>query len=104
MLLERRMILVTGAVTAKPDTIVEMLRVSREHVHRSRQEPGCISHDVSIDADDPRKLHFIERWESAEALKVHFAVPASRAFWKALQELAADPGGMAIYEAALIKI
>jgi quinol monooxygenase YgiN len=98
------MILVTGAVTARPETFDEMLRVSREHVRRSRQEPGCISHDVSIDADDPLKLHFIERWESAAALKVHFAVPASRVFWKRLQELAADPGGMAIYEAARIKI
>src|SRR5271168_3505741 len=98
------MLLVTGAVTAKPDTIAEMLRVSREHVHRSREEPGCISHDVSIDADDPLKLHFIERWESVEALKAHFAVPASRAFWKALQELAADPGGMAVYEASPVRI
>jgi quinol monooxygenase YgiN len=98
------MILVTGAVTAKSDTIDEMLRVSREHVHRSRKEPGCISHDVSVDADNPLKLHFIERWESAEALKIHFAVLASRAFWKTLQELAADPGGMAIYEANKIKI
>ncbi len=55
------MILVTGAVTAKPDTFDEMLRVSREHVHRSRKEPGCASHDVSVDAHNPLKLHFIER-------------------------------------------
>ena len=75
------MILVTGRVTAKPDTFAEMLRVSREHVHRSRKEPGCISHDVSVDADDPLTLHFIERWADAEALKVHFRVPESRAMW-----------------------
>lgn len=98
------MILVTGAVTATPDTFDEMLGVSREHVHRSRQEPGCISHDVSIDADNPLRLHFIERWESAEALKTHFAVPESRAFWKRLQELAADPGGMAVYDANKIRL
>ena len=92
------MILVIGRVTAKPDTFVEMLRVSREHVHRSRKEPGCISHDVSIDADDPRTLHFIERWADEAALKTHFRVPESRAMWKRLQELAADPGAMHIYE------
>lgn len=92
------MILVTGRVTAKPDTFVEMLRVSREHVHRSRKEPGCISHDVSIDADDPLTLHFIERWADEAALKTHFRVPESRAMWKRLQELAADPGAMHIYE------
>jgi quinol monooxygenase YgiN len=92
------MILVIGRVTAKPDTFDEMLRVSREHVHRSRKEPGCISHDVSIDADNPLTLHFIERWADEAALKAHFRVPESRAMWKRLQELAADPGAMHLYE------
>ena len=94
------MILVTGRITAKPDTIAEMLRISREHVHRSRKEPGCISHDVSVDADDPLTLHFIERWADEAALKAHFRVPESRAMWQMLQSLAADPGAMHIYEAS----
>ncbi len=98
------MIVVCGAITAKSDTIAEMTRISLEHVHRSRTEPGCISHDVSIDAENPLRLIFFERWESAEALKAHFAVKASRVFWKRLQELAAEPGAMHIYEAAKIKI
>ena len=98
------MILVTGAVTAKPDTINEMLRISTEHVHRSRREPGCVSHHVSISADDPLTLHFIERWESVAALKAHFRVPESQAMWKRLQELAAHPGAMHIYESSEIKI
>jgi quinol monooxygenase YgiN len=42
-----------------------MLRISREHVHRSRKEPGCISHDVSIDAENPLRLTFFERWSDA---------------------------------------
>lgn len=98
------MILVTGTVTASADTIAEMLRVSSEHVHRSRTEPGCVSHHVSIDTDDPLTLHFTERWESVEALKTHFRVPESRAMWKRVQELAAHPGAMHIYEAAETKV
>ncbi|HTT99858.1 MAG TPA: putative quinol monooxygenase [Rhizomicrobium sp.] len=98
------MILVIGTVTASADTIAEMLRVSTEHVHRSRKEPGCISHHVSIDADDPLTLHFTERWESVEALKAHFRVPESRAMWKQVQELSVHPGAMHIYEAARIKV
>ncbi|MGN6148719.1 MAG: putative quinol monooxygenase [Rhizomicrobium sp.] len=97
------MILVTGRVMAKPETFDEMLRVSREHVHRSRDEPGCISHDVSIDADNPLTLHFIERWADEAALKTHFRVPESQAMWKRLQELAADPGAMHLYESNEIK-
>ena len=98
------MIVVAGTVTARADTIEEMTREARAHVHRSRAEPGCISHHVSIDADDPLTLHFIERWESAEALKVHFAVRESRTFWRKLQDLAADPGHMQVYEASRIRI
>ena len=93
------MILVTGRVTAKPETFDEILRVSREHVHRSRKEPGCISHDVSIDADDPMTLHFIERWADAAALKAHFRVKASQEMFHTLQRLAADAGEMHLYEA-----
>lgn len=98
------MLIVTGHVTAKPDTNEEMMRVSLEHVHRSRTEPGCISHEVSVDAENPLRLIFFERWESPEALRTHFAVKESRVFWKCLQELAADPGGMKIYEAAETKV
>ncbi len=98
------MILVTGSVTAKPDTISEMTRVSLEHVHRSRKEPGCISHDVSVDAENPLKLHFTERWQDEAALKTHFAVKESRVFWRTLQSLAADPGAMAIYRSEKIEI
>jgi quinol monooxygenase YgiN len=93
------MILVTGRVTAKPETFDEILRVSREHVARSRKEAGCISHDVSVDADDPLTLHFIERWADEAALKTHFRVKESRVMWQALQDLAADPGAMHIYKA-----
>jgi len=43
------MLVVTGSIAAKPEAIAEMLRVSREHVHRSREEPGCISIDVATE-------------------------------------------------------
>lgn len=98
------MLIVTGHVTAKPDALEEMMRIALEHVHRSRTEPGCISHEVSVDAGNPLRLIFFERWQSPEALRTHFAVKESRVFWKRLQELAADPGGMQIYEAAETKV
>ena len=98
------MIIVTGSVTAKPDSLAEMMQVSLEHVQRSRTEPGCLSHAVHIDAENPLRLVFLERWSDAAALKAHFAVPASRAFWRKLQELAADPGTMSVYEADKIRI
>jgi len=47
------MILVTGSVTARQDTFDEVRRLSLEHVQRSRKEPGCISHAVHIDCENP---------------------------------------------------
>lgn len=98
------MIVVTGYVIASDDTRAEMLRISLAHVHRSRAEPGCIEHGVYVDAENPLKLHFFERWADEAAIRSHFAVPESRAFAKRLRELAADPGRMEVLTAARAKL
>ncbi|MGX1108060.1 putative quinol monooxygenase [Bradyrhizobium elkanii] len=56
------MIVVTGSVTARPDSFDEVRRLSLEHVHRSRTEPGCISHAVHVDCENPLRLVFFEQW------------------------------------------
>ena len=96
------MIVVLGHVTAKPDTYVEVLRLSQEHVARSRAEPGCIAHAVHQDTENPLRFVFVEEWESQAALWAHFAVPASRAFGKALAGLAAEAPGLQMYEASAL--
>lgn len=96
------MILIHGSAKARPDTLQEMLKISIEHVHRSRLEPGCIFHAVSQDAEDPLRLVFVEKWADAEAIKAHFVVPESRAFAKALYKLAAQPPQMTVFEAQAV--
>jgi quinol monooxygenase YgiN len=93
------MIVVTGSVTAKPDTFDEVRRLSLEHVHRSRSEPGCISHAVHVDCENPLRLVFFEQWADRAALLTHFTVPASRDFVRALQSLAAAATTIEIYDA-----
>ena len=83
------MIVVSGSVTAREDSLGEVRKLSLEHVHRSRREPGCISHAVHVDCENPLRLVFIEQWTDRAALLAHFAVPASRNFVRALQPLAA---------------
>jgi len=96
------MIVVTGSVTARPETFDEVRRLSLEHVHRSRTEPGCISHAVHVDCENPLKLVFLEQWADRAALLAHFAVPASRSFVRALQPLAAAATSMDIYDATKV--
>ena len=97
-------VLVTGAVRARPETFDEVLALSREHVARSRAEPGCVSHAVHRDVDDPLRLVFVEEWASREALLAHFAVPGSRDFVAALSSLAAEPPTLHVYAATRIEL
>ena len=98
------MIIVTGSVRARPDAIDEVLRLSLEHVHRSRTEPGCLLHSVHRDAEDELRLVFLEHWADTAALAAHFAVPASHEFVQAVTALAAGPPTIEIYEAERAKI
>lgn len=97
------MILVTGSVTAREDSLDEIQRLSLEHVRRSRLEPGCLSHAVHIDCENPLRLVFIEHWADRAALATHFAVPASRDFVRALKPLAASASTLEIFDASQIE-
>ena len=93
------MIIVTGTIHARRDTLDELRRASLEHVARSRSEPGCLEHGVAIDANDGLRLVFFERWADREALLAHFRVPASRAFAAEVARLAAHPPELHGYDA-----
>ena len=97
------MIVVTGSVTARADSFDEVRKLSLEHVHRSRTEPGCISHAVHVDCENPLRLVFFEQWADRAALLVHFAVPASRDFVKSLQSLAAAATTIELYDATRLE-
>jgi quinol monooxygenase YgiN len=93
------MMIVTGSILARPETLDELLAASLEHVRRSRAEPGCISHAVHQDVEDENRLVFFERWADRASLDDHFRVPASAAFVRTVTRLAAQPPTMLIYQA-----
>jgi quinol monooxygenase YgiN len=98
------MIIVTGSVRARPDAIDQVLRLSLEHVHRARTEPGCLLHSVHRDVEDDLRLVFLEHWTDTAALTAHFEVPASNQFVRGVTALAAEPPTIEIYEAERAKI
>ncbi|HTI31874.1 MAG TPA: putative quinol monooxygenase [Sphingomonas sp.] len=99
------MLIVTGALIAEPGKFTEALAAAQAHTRASRAEPGCISHDVYPDPENPDRLFFYERWESLDALKVHFGVTEARGFSASLQGVAkADPDSrLSIYEASQVR-
>ncbi len=96
------LILVTGSVTARADSIDAMIATSLAHVRRSRAEKGCLSHDVSRSIEEPLRLTFVERWADRESLDIHFKQSGSLEFMSAVRALAAASDGMQIYQAAML--
>jgi quinol monooxygenase YgiN len=92
-------ILVIGSVVVRAGHVEEALALSRQHVTRSRTEPGCISHDVHRDADNSDRLVFVERWSDHPALLQHFAVPESSEFVQAVTALAEQRPSIEIFDA-----
>lgn len=97
------MVIVTGSAIAREGADAEIQRISLEHVLRSRTEPGCISHEVSRDVEQPNRFVFLERWVDMAALQVHFRVEASRQFGKNLAQLSDGKLEMTLYQADPIK-
>jgi quinol monooxygenase YgiN len=98
------MILVTGGFVAKGDCLAQALALSLAHLRRSRLEAGCIAHAVHQDVENPAHLVFVEQWADRAALAAHFAVPASRAFVKAVAGLALAAPELRVYEAAQVGV
>lgn len=84
------MLVVTGSVTARPDSFEALLEAALAHTHRSRTEPGCVSHAVHVDAENPLRLFFYEEWADRAALDLHFAQAGSLDFMSTVRELAAS--------------
>jgi quinol monooxygenase YgiN len=91
------MIIVTGSATARPGSFDDVLALSVRHVRRSRLEPGCLSHEVYRDVEQPQRVVFLERWADRDALQAHFEVPESLAFVEALGRLTSEPPTMEIH-------
>lgn len=92
------MLIVWGSIEARAETLEEARRLSLEHVNRSRGEPGCISHSVQVDVENPNRLVFFEEWEDQSALEAHFALAESRDFVGKVSRLAVTPPEIRIYE------
>ena len=93
------MILVLGSVNVQDGRMPEAVKLSLEHIHRSRTEPGCVSHAVHVDCENPKRLVFVEQWADHASLQAHFKVPASKQFVAALTSLASEAPSMALYQA-----
>lgn len=92
------MVIVSGSVTARPDTVAEVEALCLAHVRRSRTEPGCLMHSVHRDVENEHRFVFLEHWRSLDDLHRHFAVPESGHLITALGELCDELSPIEIHE------
>lgn len=98
------MIIITASITGSTDTIDELERLALEHVHRSRQEPGCVSHTVFRDVENPLRLFFYEQWSDLDAVRTHFAVPEAGAYVAAAAQLCDSPPVLELFDATPVTV
>lgn len=99
------MIIITASIStafaASPDDVIALCV---EHSVRSRAEPGCISHHIHADCEDPSRLFFHEQWQDDAAVSAHFSVPESGEFVKRLTVLLGERPKIQIYRAEAVSM
>ncbi len=92
-------IVVVGSFTARPGREREAADAFVALMEPTHQEDGCILYALHQGADDPRRLAFVERWSSREALEAHLASPHIQEVLARAEELFSDGGDIVVYEA-----
>lgn len=93
------MIIVIGSALAAPGQADAVRALSLIHVKRSRAEPGCTAHNVSVDSENSSRFVFVEYWQDMPALMAHFALKESQDFVRDLGPLLAEKPEMEIFDA-----
>lgn len=66
---------VLARVKCQPEKLAELKQLWLAVAEQTRREPGCISYELVVSADDPNELVSIEQWRDGAAIEAHFAQP-----------------------------
>lgn len=92
-------IVVVGSFTAQPGKEAEAVEAFQALVDPTHKEEGCILYALHQGTDDPRRLVFIERWESRELLDKHLGSEHVQNVLTRVEELFGDSADIVVYEA-----
>jgi quinol monooxygenase YgiN len=92
-------VVVVGSFTAREGKEQEAREAFEELVAPTHAEDGCILYALHQGVEDPRRLAFVERWESPELLQAHLGSDHVQAVLAKADELFADGGDIVVYGA-----
>ena len=92
-------VVVVGSFRAVEGKETEALEAFKALVEPTHAEDGCILYALNQGVDDPRRLAFIERWASREALDAHLKSPHIAVVLERVEELFGDSADITVFEA-----
>lgn len=69
------MIVVSGTLKLKPESLQTLRDLARETIRGTRAETGCIVYSFAEDLVEPGLVRIYEEWETMEALDTHGKTP-----------------------------
>ena len=74
------MITVQSTFHLRQESKAEALRLMKNMVQLSRQEPGCLSYEYFEGITEPTRVILLQEWESPEYLEEHFQTEHMESF------------------------
>ncbi|MDR2467121.1 MAG: antibiotic biosynthesis monooxygenase [Prevotellaceae bacterium] len=96
-------IVITAYVDIKPDKTAKFLDAVNAVIAKSKAEEGNLSYNLFADLKDKNKFVFVEEWKSQAAVDTHFATEHFKGFGTLLEEVAASPANIKIFQVAAEK-
>jgi quinol monooxygenase YgiN len=95
---EIQKIVITAYLDIKADQVEKFLTEVQEVITQSQAEEGNASYNLFSDLKEKNKFVFVEEWKSQAAVDTHFATEHFKKFNTLMDEVAASPAKIKIFE------
>ncbi|MDR3245571.1 MAG: antibiotic biosynthesis monooxygenase [Prevotellaceae bacterium] len=95
---EVKKIVITAYLEIKTDQIEKFLADVQEVITKSQAEEGNAGYNLFADLKEKNKFVFVEEWKGQAAVDTHFATEHFKKFNTLMDEVAAAPAKIKIFE------
>jgi quinol monooxygenase YgiN len=95
---EIKKIVITAYLDIKIDKVDKFLADVQEVIDKSKAEEGNASYNLFADLKEKNKFVFVEEWKGQAAVDTHFATEHFKKFNTLMDEVAASPAKIKIFE------
>jgi quinol monooxygenase YgiN len=95
---EIKKIVITAYLDIKADQVEKFLTEVQDVITKSQAEEGNASYNLFSDLNEKNKFVFVEEWKGQAAVDIHFATEHFKKFNTLMDEVAASPAKIKIFE------